>query len=362
MFDLIPLKSYADVYYCFLLFVTLILLMYSKKESLESSINVTFFKLGGILLFISTLLYIGFRPISGTFVDMMTYNKRYVYYQSGGELKLNRDPLFQTFTYLCSKIMSNNWYFFTCGCLYVVPLWWACKRWFKEGAFLAFLMLLGSFSFWAYGTNGIRNGIATSIFMLAISFDRKVIIYGLLYVSYSFHSSMAIPILAYLLALYFANPKYFLSFWFLSIPISLVFGGVLQGLFATMFEDDRTSYLTGEVDESQFSSTGFRWDFLLYSASAVYAGWYYIFKRNYSDKMYNIIYCTYLVANAFWIMVIKANFSNRFAYLSWFMMAIVIVYPLLKKYIINDQYKNMGFIALAYYAFTFIMNFILNKI
>lgn len=173
---------------------------------------------------------------------------------------------------------------------------------------------------------------------------------------------MIIPILAFLIASFFPNPKYFIFFWLLSIPISLVFGSSLQSLFATMFEDDRSSYLTQEASNSVFSSTGFRWDFLIYSASAIFAGWYYIFKRGYSDKTYNIIYCTYLFANAFWIMIIKANFSNRFAYLSWFLMAIVIIYPLLKKYIMDNQYKKIGLIALAYYAFTFFMNFILSNI
>lgn len=179
MFDWIPLKIYADVYYFIMLLIGLVTLMYSKKESLESSINVLYFKLAGACLLAFLLLYIGLRPISGVFTDMKTYNNRFVYYQEGGALQMNKDPFFQTFTYWCTKIMSNQAYFFVCASLYILPLWWACKRWFKEGAFLAFLMLVGSMSFWAYGTNGIRNGIATSIFILAISFDKKVIIYAL---------------------------------------------------------------------------------------------------------------------------------------------------------------------------------------
>ena len=38
----------------------------------------------------------------------------------------------------------------------------------------------------------------------------------------------------------------------------------------------------------------------------------------------------YLTANAFWILVIRSSFSNRFAYLSWFLMAIIIFYPFFK--------------------------------
>jgi surface polysaccharide O-acyltransferase-like enzyme len=66
-------------------------------------------------------------------------------------------------------------------------------------------------------------------------------------------------------------------------------------------------------------------------------------------------------ANAFWILVIRANFSNRFAYLSWFMMALVIIYPLLKKEMIKNQYKVLAKVMLIYFAFTFLMNVILAK-
>jgi hypothetical protein len=62
-----------------------------------------------------------------------------------------------------------------------------------------------------------------------------------------------------------------------------------------------------------------------------------------------------MIANTFWILVIRANFSNRFAYLSWFLMAIVIAYPLLKVKFWDDHYKNVGRIFLAYYLFTYFM-------
>ena len=125
----------------------------------------------------------------------------------------------------------------------------------------------------------------------------------------------------------------------LCIPISLAAGGFWENFFGSLgFQDDRLSYLTeGNVNDDDFSSTGFRWDFLLYSATAVYAGWYFIIKKGFEDKIYFWLFNTYVFANAFWILVIRANFSNRFAYLSWFMMALVIIYPLLKKEMIKPK-------------------------
>ena len=45
----------------------------------------------------------------------------------------------------------------------------------------------------------------------------------------------------------------------------------------------------------------------------------FIVKKNYiEDQLYVKMCNIYLLANAIWILVIRANFSNRFAYLSWF--------------------------------------------
>jgi len=123
------------------------------------------------------------------------------------------------------------------------------------------------------------------------------------------------------------------------------------------------SYLTqGNINGDNFSSTGFRWDFLLYSSAAVYASYYFIYQRNFVDNAYFRLVNIYLTTNAFWILVIQANFSNRFAYLSWFIMGIIICYPLLKELVLRNQNKKTGYIMLAYFSFTFLMNVILSKL
>ena len=73
-------------------------------------------------------------------------------------------------------------------------------------------------------------------------------------------------------------------------------------------------------------------------------------------RLFNI----YLFANAFWILVIRANFSNRFAFLSWFLLALVICYPWLKFYFEKNQHRKLGMIMLAYFGFTYLMNIILK--
>lgn len=355
--DFIPLEIYTPLYHYILLIVTL----FTYFELSNSHYKKSKF---GFLLVGFIIIYMGFRPISGIyFGDMGTYARHFNSLQFGGNLIFEKDVVFFLFMKWSSKVMSVNFFFFLCAALYVFPLYIICKKWFPNYWFYAFLLFVGSFSFWSAGVNGIRNSIACSIFLLAVSRDKRIFQVGLILLAIGTHKSLIIPAMGFLLAQLFNKPKLMIAFWLLCIPISLVAGGFWENLFATLgFEDDRLSYLTdGNVNDDDFSSNGFRWDFLLYSASAVFAGWYFIVKKGFEDKIYFWLFNTYVFANAFWILVIRANFSNRFAYLSWFMMALVIVYPFLKMELMKNQHKVIAKVMLIYFAFTFFMNVILAK-
>lgn len=359
MFDWIPINYYTDIYILVLLLVTGSLYAHTGRTRLGSEHNKSFLKITGVITLLFVVFYMGLRPVSGRFGDMVTYSKLFYDYSTGTPVKLKQDPLFHLFTFYASKLVSVRTYFLLCAVLYVLPLWIATKKWFSDMHFYAFLLLVVSFSFWPYGTNGIRNGIATSFFLLAISRDRWLWRIVFLVIGLNFHRTIVIPAAGYFLAVFYTRPRYFLFFWVLCIPLSLAAGGFFQSLFASFMEDDRVSYLTeGNVHDDAFSSTGFRWDFVVYSATAVFAGWYYIIKQKYEYPFYRILYCTFLAANGFWILVIKANFSNRFAYLSWFMMGVVIIFPLIKHKFMDRQNKILANIVLAYYGFTFFMHFV----
>jgi hypothetical protein len=363
MFDFIPLEYYTPIYYYLQFLVVFLVFLKSKTQKINSNSNKQFLNNSSIFLLVFTVFYMGFRPISGRyFGDTGTYNSYFVGYQNGGSILVESDYLFHAFTFLCSKIMSASVYFFVCALLYVVPMYYISKKWFKAYWGYAFLFLVVSFSFWSAGTNGVRSAIATSFVLLA--FSRKNILYKVLWFSLAigFHKSMLLPIAAYGLTFLVKNPKWFFYGWLLCIPLSLAGGGFWETLFAGLIEDDRVSYLTdGNVNDDNFSSTAFRWDFLLYSFTAVFAAYYFIYKRKFKNENYNRLASIYLTTNAFWILVIRANFSNRFAYLSWFMLGLIIIYPLISKIIIQDQNKKTGYILLAYFGFTFLMNVILAR-
>ncbi|MCH8546912.1 MAG: EpsG family protein [Cryomorphaceae bacterium] len=354
MIGFFPLKYYTPLYHYFILMVVLVVFFQLQTEGYRRTVFGVFW-LGFIII------YMGLRPISYYFGDMGTYARVFSRYQQGENIDIGKDILFNLFMKYSSFFMSSHMFFLLCAFLYVYPLYLVCKKWFSNYWFYAFLLLAASFSFWTYGTNGIRSGIASSLFLLGVSRTSRFNQITWIVASLGVHLSMLLPTLAFVLAQFYNQPKKIILLWVMCIPLSLLAGGFWENFFASLgFGDERIAYLTQEnIYQDDFKSTGFRWDFLLYSATAVYAGWYYITKKGFHDKVYFWLFNTYVVTNAFWILVIRANFSNRFAYLSWFMMALVIVYPLLKKRLFRRQYALLANIIMAYFAFTFLMNVIL---
>ncbi len=362
MIGFLPIKFYTPIYYHFLLLIVIFTFINTQTIKSENNLRGTHLKYFGLILFAFIIIYMGLRPINGVFVDMGTYANIFKKFQLGNSSFNFHDPIFQAYMMFSAKVMTVKTFFLVCTLLYVVPLYLVSKKLFKEYWFYAFLFLVCSFSFWAYGVNGIRNGIAGSIFLLGITRDKRIFQIIWVLIAIGFHKSMILPALGYLISQIYKNPKAFIGLWLFCIPLSLISGGFWRQIFAglTIINDERFSYLTTDANASYFSNVGFRWDFLLYSSTAVFAGWYYIVIKKFDDKIYSSLFSTYVFANAFWILVIRANYSNRFAYLSWFMMALIIVYPLLKQTILVNQYRKIGLILVSYYAFTYAMAIIIK--
>src|SRR5690625_981905 len=121
---------------------------------------------------------------------------------------------------------------------------------------------------------------------MALASNKRLIQILWLFLAVNFHTSMLLATAALVATWIYNQPTDFYYFWLLSMSLSLMFPGFWESFFASMVEDDRASYLTKEVDPSKFASTGFRWDFLLYSATGVFAGTYYLFKKKIEDQTY----------------------------------------------------------------------------
>lgn len=323
----------------------------------------------GLILFyaIAFIIVVGYRPISSYhFGDTGMYTLRFNALQ-GALLPIREGEwIFDYITWWCAQNMDVHSYFLVIEIFYIVPVLIACKKICPNNPDVMMLFFMTAFSFFTYGTNGIRNGMACSLIILAIAYasDKttrgKLIAALLAFIAYGCHKSTALPIAVMVVCLFFKNTKLLIYFWILSIGISLVVGSQVEAFFTSLGFDDRMSaYSSSNIDADIFSSTGFRWDFLLYSAMPILLGWYVVFKRGIINEKYSYLLNIYILCNSFWVMMIRASYSNRFAYLSWFLYPIVLAYPILSFKVFQENNNNKAaFILVAHTAFTIIMSLI----
>ena len=322
----------------------------------------------GLILTVILVLFIGLRPVSGRFFgDMGMYNHMYKMIASGMEAQVKgSDILFTGIVYFLGRMALPSWFFFlVMEIIYIVPIFLACRRLSKENQYTLLLFAFTAMSFFSYGTNGIRSGAASSILLLGITFMPgkkvvdKIVFLVLAIAAFLMHASMILPVMACFAAYLIRNPKWMFYFWAGSFVVSLFMGGAVSDIFSMLgFEERLSSYTdVGNVD-NPLVKTGFRWDFLLYSSMPIVLGWWIIFRKRIYTRTYAFLLGIYMYANAFWIMVIRAPYSNRFAYLSWFLYPIVLGYPML----VMPLWKNspglkVGIILLVHLAFTILMWF-----
>lgn len=375
-FSSIPGAAYGTIFYN----TVLVLCLFTAFRLTSSTGNSLLYSkpslpVPTIVLTVIIILFMGLRPNESYFGDTTMYAHSFSLMQngyatpsasSGGE-------------WLWARIMfafatgsgDVHAFFLVTDLLYYGLMLLCCWRLFPNNTWLAMLFFIGSFSTYSYGVNGIRNGMACSVVLVAIALaaggTKPERYAGLLLslVAIAIHRSTALPIAALWAAVFIIrHPKQAIYFWVASIFLSLLVGNRVGDFFASLGFDDRmTSYFQKQYDAkdmAQFSRTGFRWDFLLYSAMPVLFTWYLTMKRNFNDRAFNIIAVTYILANSFWILVIRAAFSNRFAYLSWFVYPLVIAYPLLRFNIWPDQDRKTALILLLFFAFTYLM-YLLGK-
>lgn len=360
--------SIARLYFSIFLYSIIVMTLFVSLGLVSKTYNGIRKGYGGaavaFVICICYAVWIGHRPPTYEFADTGNYAHVFKLMQLGlpGVYEESSEWVWNGIAGICAKIMDVSSYLTIIAIGYFGFTYLACRVLTPNNVLVSVLFMMGAFSFYSYGVNGLRNGLACSITLAAVAFlasSRKTLIIGLLlaFFAVNIHKTIMLPIASLFASIYVVkNFKWAYTFWILSIIISLVAGGAVTALFAGLGFDDRVSYLT-TIDEGMFSHTGFRWDFLIYSMMPIILGYYVIIKKGIQDKTYTILLNTYTLANAFWVIVIRANYSNRFAYLSWFMYPIVLAYPLLKLDIWGErQGKRTAQIMLVHVGFTWFMS------
>ena len=296
------------------------------------------------LLFLYAVLAIGLIPVTlkWTGGDRANYAVKFLSFVHNAPFEAwgGKDIGFSLWMLFLTPLRGPLYFFLVTAFAYVGMYLLAARRISKQYMFLMFLMILSTFQFYNYGTNTLRAGLAVACLMWAFTYYQEPKkMYVLMAVSLSIHFSMIIPIAAAIVSKYYNKPRFFFYFWCFCVLLSAVSGTFFQNLFLNLgiIEETRTSYFN--VTEKVVYKTGFRVDFIIYSCVPIVLGALYRIKKGFRDKFYEFIYGTYIIANAFWLLVIRMNFTDRVAYLSWFLYPILLLYPIFKK---PDMFKNSG--------------------
>lgn len=300
----------------------------------------------------------------GTWTDRGAYADSFIEVVNNGYhfQGFNGETLFTFYTWIVSFFSSDyHFWFYSTALIYVSNYFVAAQRLTGIYGFVLFLSMICCFQYMGYGYNTIRAGFAGSLVILGISFcNRLPVMISLFFFALFCHKSMAIPIGAFAISYFFpTKTKWYLCLWFLCIFVSYFAGSAFESFFSQFVDERRRdSYFFVNAAKSAYRM-GFRWDFLCYSALPVALGHYYINALNFRSLFYRWIYNAYLIANSIWILVIRVEFTDRFAYLSWFIFPILLLYPLLTQQLFRDvtmQRKMLicvvwGEFAFAYYMF-----------
>ena len=354
-------------YYMVMVFVILTVYQCHTQQILRpdvEALNGSF----GVFLTVFFILLMGLRPVDWRFGDTINYSKGFFALQERGyvfEPFFGREWAYTNLSNFCASYADIHVLFLINAVIYVGGLWLAIRIIFGQHYYVPFLVFLSMFTFWTYGVNGIRNGLGASVFILALAnINRPGLAMLLAFCSTGFHKSMWLVVGAAVIAWYIKNSYLYIVGWFLSIILSLTMGMTLQNMISglgIMQDDERfNGYLTGtnQVGEIVQTTMEFRWDFVLFSALGIAFGWYFIIKRKFKDEFYIWVFNIYCLANAFWINVIRATYSNRIAQISWFILPLVMSYPTSKKRFWTDHEKYMGYAIIIMYSFNFYYNII----
>lgn len=354
----------------FILYNTLLILVLINffKYSLEKRIPQKN-DIGSYFLLIFMILIIGIRDWrSPDFGDSATYGYYFKFAITPESVWYARSKLFAYIYYLWNSLKLSPELFFICSaCIYCLPMFFLSKKLSGEYSSYLFLLFFAcSFGWYSFGVNGIRNGWAFAMMILSLYayYDKKYIITVLFCIlAWMIHGSSMIAIGGFIAASIIKSPKIALICWICCVVISLSLGTWFQDYFASFdfINKDGGDYLSGSLDDNESMShrAGFRWDFLLYSLVPILWGIYslkkYISINTKNINYYRFILCVYTYANAAWVLAIRASYSNRLAQCSWWMIPIIMAFPLYKLNAFKKKYAIGATLLLLYYGFTYIM-------
>lgn len=357
-----PASFYHPIYLILVSLLTIIIVNKYPSSYIRFKFRDTSYQWQSLILALFLILFIGLRPLSGKyFVDMYNYYiYYYTFYYKAPDFTFNWNAgnyiFHNLFSWMGFVGFDIDYFFLLFSFIYFGSILWACHRLFPRDTLLAFLMYLGAFSTFSYGTNGIKAGVAASLFLLGISFkEKKLFAFFFIFLSLGMHHSMIVPIVAYIISNYYRNPNLYLYGWFFCLLLATAHVTFFMSLFSGFTDDTNISYLSAKETNRV---SGFRPDFYLYSFIPIYIGYYSINKIKFKSVFYIFIWQIYTLTNCVFLLCTYGNYINRIAYLSWLLYPIILLYPFIYISMGKQQNTYIKYVVFGHLSFSIFMFFI----
>lgn len=209
----------------------------------------------------------------------------------------------------------------------------------KSNPFLVFFSLMSLFFFEAMGINTIRQGVSLGFFALSFAQyckgNRTVWKLGVLIpwvIAVGFHLPTLIPILIFLLSIYFTRLKiaYYYILYFLTLVLSIFNVSILSFknyLGFLSFDERRSGYLNTAAFSSLYD-IGFKPQFVAFNTFFLLV-FIYIKKFIYDSEESAQLLRYFLLASSLFFMVFQLPYSDRWGVMSWIVIPFLLA-PLFK--------------------------------
>ena len=314
-----------------------------------------------LLLAIVAVLLLGFTPAdAGRAVDRESYVRMFTVISQE-----SKDYGFNFYVKLCRLFFDKNvqLFFILTALIYVYGHYYFVKKGIKtKYVYYVLILFFVSLGFQQYNINTLRAGFALSILLIAMAKGQSFFFFLLLSVfSVLIHKSALLPAVAFMGTAAVRDTKFYYILWVTMLLCLLI--GLFDNLVSTfsfLIESEADERIGGylSVTESVRYQTGLRLDFISYSFFPIIVGWYYIYKCSYTDTYFIRLYHTYILCNSFWLIVSKIAFSDRFATLSWFLIPMLLLYPLLSKSSIPYKTFKLSGLMLVVSTLSFILTYL----
>ena len=350
--------EWKDIWFYSMLLITILIVLHIMSSTDYKNKIAPYYSPFIIPLFTLLIAFFFCNEEIIIYSDKFMYELDYIHAGQGYALP-EKDIGFYIYTKIIASFTNSSvWFFFITAILYMMGyIIFITRKIIPAYQFILFVTILTSMGFYAYANNTLRAGLALSIFvtLLAQPYLLKPKTLVLLVIILLIHKSLLLPIVGLALTILYKRKDHYAALWMVCLLLSLGAGSTFVTLFGSYFSFADERVMQYAAEGSTHYKTGFRWDFVIFSVLPLALAWYYR-KKGYNDPFYHQILSIYTICNAFWLLLIRMPFSDRLATLSWFLIPVIIMYPLLTKRIFEKQHFWIAGVLLANMLITITLN------